>query len=189
MDRNSIQKTVLGVIALGVACSSPMGSAIVTRNILKKINTPPDDEQLLSEKKVRDSLYNLRKHGYVKVVGSGAERRLDLTKKGRGALRGYEVGSLVLSRRGTWDKKWRLVMFDIPEDERYARDVLRDKLKRMGFFQIQQSVWAYPYPCGKEVDVLCEYFGVQRYVLKFTGPLENDSKLRTLLNKKGFDLQ
>lgn len=41
-----------------------------------------------------------------------------------------------------WDKKWRIVVFDIPENKRSVRDILRNRLKIWGFNPWQQSVWA-----------------------------------------------
>lgn len=41
-----------------------------------------------------------------------------------------------------WDGKWRLVVWDIPEKRRLARDLLRFKLKQLGFTQWQKSIWA-----------------------------------------------
>lgn len=44
-----------------------------------------------------------------------------------------------------WDRKWRIVIFDIEEKERKNRDYLRIKLKEVGFGMIQESVWISPY--------------------------------------------
>ena len=49
-----------------------------------------------------------------------------------------------------WDGKYRIVFFDIPEKDRAARDLLRAKLKEIGFVGWQKSVWI-----GKE-DVMVE---------------------------------
>lgn len=40
-----------------------------------------------------------------------------------------------------WDGKWRIVMFDIPENKRGVRDLLRRRLKVWGFKNWQQSIW------------------------------------------------
>jgi CRISPR/Cas system-associated endoribonuclease Cas2 len=54
-----------------------------------------------------------------------------------------------LAKRPSWTKKYRtkrsnginLIVFDIPEKKRIARDWLRVKLKEFGYKPIQQSVW------------------------------------------------
>lgn len=40
-----------------------------------------------------------------------------------------------------WDGRWRIVMFDIPENKRTVRDLLRRRLKEWGFKQWQKSLW------------------------------------------------
>ncbi|MCL5784312.1 MAG: hypothetical protein M1142_03090 [Patescibacteria group bacterium] len=48
-----------------------------------------------------------------------------------------------------WDGKWRLIIFDIPEKRRPARDLLRQKLKEWGFVHFQRSVWGSKKNCSK----------------------------------------
>ena len=58
-------------------------------------------------------------------------------------------------------------MFDIPsKPKKYdsAREDLRNKIKEIGFVQIQKSVWAYPYECEDELLFIAEAFKVQEYV-------------------------
>ncbi|OGD29854.1 hypothetical protein A2833_01605 [Candidatus Azambacteria bacterium RIFCSPHIGHO2_01_FULL_44_55] len=59
-----------------------------------------------------------------------------------------------------WDKKWRLVIFDIPEKRKIAREALRCKLKEMNFIKIQHSVWAVPFPCDKEINLIKTVFNL-----------------------------
>lgn len=58
--------------------------------------------------------------------------------------------------RKKWDKKWRLVVFDIEEKHKSQRDKIRSKLKSLGFGMLQESVWISPFPIEGE---LVEYFG------------------------------
>mgnify|MGYP001617628735 FL=1 len=46
-----------------------------------------------------------------------------------------------------WDRKWRIVIFDIWERRRGVRDRLRNLLQKNGFVKVQNSVWVYPYDC------------------------------------------
>ena len=63
-----------------------------------------------------------------------------------------------------WDKKWRVVIFDIPEELRSARKRLRGRLKHFGFFQLQKSVFVFPYPCEKELADICKSLKISNYV-------------------------
>jgi len=61
-----------------------------------------------------------------------------------------------IKKTSQWDRKWRIVFFDIPEKHRRARDALREKLKEIGFREFQQSVFIQPYPCTDEINFLVD---------------------------------
>ena len=83
-----------------------------------------------------------------------------------------------------WDGKWRLVVFDVPEKLKKGRNALREKLKKIGFYELQKSVFVFPYKCKDEVDFIVEFFNLRKYV-RF-GVLESiDNELDL---KKVFDL-
>lgn len=50
-----------------------------------------------------------------------------------------------------WNKKWVILIFDIEEKLRKLRNVLRTKLKNIGFGMLQQSVWITPLPITKDM--------------------------------------
>ncbi len=59
-------------------------------------------------------------------------------------------------RHGPWDKKWRLILFDIPSNMEKQRQAFRRKLKYIGCYMIQKSVFVFPYPCEKEIGDWCQ---------------------------------
>lgn len=68
------------------------------------------------------------------------------------------------NRYPKWDKKWRLVIFDIPSELNRKRDTLRRRLKYIGFLMLQRSVFVFPYPCEQELSDICEKMGIDSYV-------------------------
>jgi len=50
------------------------------------------------------------------------------------------------------DGVWKLVIFDIPEKQKYVRVVLRAKLKALHFKKWQNSIWASPYALDSEIE-------------------------------------
>ena len=87
-----------------------------------------------------------------------------LTEGGRRRLLKYQVDVLRIIPRTRWDRKWRMVIFDIPERHKRARRSLREKLREWGFYPLQKSVWIYPHECRNELDFLIEYWGISPYV-------------------------
>lgn len=64
-----------------------------------------------------------------------------------------------------WDGKWRLVVWDIPEKRRQARDLLRFKLKQLGFKQWQKSIWASKVNCTEVLRNFIRQVGIEDWVM------------------------
>ena len=63
-----------------------------------------------------------------------------------------------------WDKNFRIVMFDVPEEKKKIRDMLRRKLESIGFMQMQKSVFVYPFDCKEDIDSICYFLGSGKYL-------------------------
>jgi hypothetical protein len=137
-----------------------------------------------SDKQIRDASQNLKRGRYIETDTSGDKPRICLTKKGEEYFQKMIFEEARLSSQEKWDGKWRFVLFDIPVDHSKARDALRWRLRALGFFQYQKSVWVYPYPCKDEILFVADHFGVGRFVeiLDATG-ISDDAVL-----KKHFEL-
>lgn len=86
-----------------------------------------------------------------------------LNEKGRQKALTYKIETMTIPKQ-KWDGKWRMVIFDIPEKLRHARDAFRERLLRIGFHEIQKSVLVCPYECKNELDFLVEFWEIRRYV-------------------------
>lgn len=95
------------------------------------------------------------------------ERQLiaKLTAKGEVVLKREEIEKLKIAKPVKWDGLWRIVAFDIPTEKKISRDYFRNHLYSLGFYQIQKSVFVYPYPCEREIQELCEFYEIERTVL------------------------
>jgi phenylacetic acid degradation operon negative regulatory protein len=72
------------------------------------------------------------------------QRVMRLTAKGLAAGR---VGDDPEQRwHRAWDGKWRMILFDLPEEQRATRHLLRQKLRVSGFGCLQRSAWISPDP-------------------------------------------
>jgi DNA-binding transcriptional regulator PaaX len=88
---------------------------------------------------------------------------LILTNKGKLKSLTYYFQEMKIEKKN-WDNKWRAVIFDIPEKLRSGRDVLREKLKQLGFYELQKSVFVFPYECADEIEFIIELFNLRKYV-------------------------
>lgn len=89
---------------------------------------------------------------------------LTLTEKGKIVTKTFYPDNLKINTPNTWDRRWRIVIYDIPHKKKMARDALRGKLQELGFKEWQKSVFIHPYPCRDEIDFIIEFFEVRPYV-------------------------
>src|SRR5206468_2767856 len=106
------------------------------------------------------ALQRLEQHGLVKrQKRDNGNEYLLLTESGK---RTYELEKrrmLALETPEVWDKKWRVVLFDIKEHKNNVRDAVRRHLRRdLKFFPLQKSVFATPFPCESEIDFLQRFY-------------------------------
>lgn len=62
------------------------------------------------------------------------------------------------------DGVWKLVIFDIPEKQKYVRVVLRAKLKALHFKKWQNSIWVSPYALDEEIEEEFKKLGEKFFV-------------------------
>jgi len=83
-----------------------------------------------------------------------------LTPKGLERVSEYQLDALEIPVPESWDGLWRLVSWEIPESQRSRRDLLRATLVRLGFRQLQRSLWVLPYPCREQVEYLRDHLNL-----------------------------
>ncbi len=109
-------------------------------------------------------LYGLRRNGMLIFDKNEKGYRIGLTAKANKQAQRYNLQELRLPRKKKWDGIWRMVTFDIPETKRGMRLAVSRKLKELGFFAYQKSIFIYPYDCKKEIDFIRDYFRVRENV-------------------------
>ncbi len=116
-------------------------------------------------KTLNQAVYRLKKQNLIEVIKEEDDRSIvRLTKNGKVKIRELAIDTLKIGPLKHWDKKWRVVIFDIPNKYKPAREALRKKLRELGFYQLQKSVWAYPFPCEDEILFISEVFGIGRFI-------------------------
>jgi len=114
-----------------------------------------------SRTQVTRKLRYLDDRGYISTTdGSYA-----LTKQGRDVLTEEKIWSLKISVPKKWDKKWRMVLFDIPAKKSKQRNAFRARLKELGLVLYQHSVWIYPYPLEETVRSISDFYLISNCVL------------------------
>ena len=139
----------------------------MSRKMLRVGGIDPDD--------VYDGFRNLKNRGIIKQYGN----KFRISDKGKLWYKKSKIKFFSLQCQ-KWDYKWRIVLFDIPQEFHNERNLFRRKLKSLGFQMLQKSVFIFPYSCEKELGYLCSQIGIQDYVdiliSKTAGFRENEFK-------------
>ena len=105
----------------------------------------------------------LEKQEMISIKEQRDQVAIEITDKGRRRLLEYDFENIELKNKRR-DGKWRLIIFDIPEELKNARDVFRRKLVELGFIRLQDSVWVSAFPCKNEIDFLSNFLGISDFV-------------------------
>lgn len=101
----------------------------------------------VSRKSANVAVHRLKKKGLIETGFVEDEICLRLTEKGKQEIqsrRQKEKEKRLLNQKKVsekWDGVWRVVVFDIPEENKRIRNVLRQTLKVLEFKLLQKSVW------------------------------------------------
>ena len=106
-------------------------------------------------------LKNLGRRGLIKNKGND---RFIFTKRGQAWLGESFVKYSRITNGGKWDKKWRVIIFDIPQELHKERIKFGRRLKSLGFTMLQKSVFVFPYPCDDEVADISKNLKIDSYV-------------------------
>ena len=118
----------------------------------------------INKNKLKQELRKLYRSKMIKrKENSDGSCSIILTEEGKLKILTYHFEKMRIKGE-KWDKKWRMVIFDIPEKLKSGRNALRNKIKELGFYELQKSVWVYPYKCKDEIDFIIEFFGLREYV-------------------------
>lgn len=180
----TIGKVILGAAAVSgfmlVAAAAP--NVFQAFGKLEKIYRR-NYRQYRSPKIVRQEIEKLATKKLILIFEKNGEQAIRLTDKGRRELLRYQLKEKRLEQK-TWDKKWRLVIFDIEEKRRYARDRVRQEMQSFGFEKLQDSVWVYPHECEQAIALLKAQYKIGKELVYIVArDIENDGWLR-----KKFDL-
>ncbi len=119
----------------------------------------------INERSLREAIKNLYKSKMIDYKeNSDGTVNLILTEGGKSKILKYNLDKIEIKKPVQWDKLWRLVIFDIPEDKNKGRKALGAKLKELGFYPMQKSVFIHPYECKDEIDFITEMFELVPYV-------------------------
>lgn len=157
---NRTKEKILLLLLGGLA----FGCSYTAHNQWRVLKTVSREWKKLNSKELREGISYLYRLEFIdKKESKNGLVKLLLTEKGRLKALNYKLEN-IKNKKEKWDRKWRMVAFDIPERYKRGRDALRQKLKKIGFCELQKSVLITPYDCREEIELLVRYFNLDKYV-------------------------
>ncbi|MFZ2300054.1 MAG: hypothetical protein WAW00_02890 [Candidatus Moraniibacteriota bacterium] len=175
---------LIGRVILGaVGAAGILSIALVAPNIFQAVHAIKKQHRRLSRRYqspayVRKAVQRLVDKKMVVVFHTAGEAIIRLTDKGKRELLKYTLKEKSL-KKWHWDGKWRVLVFDIEEENRLVRDRLRLDMQSFGFVRLQDSVWVYPYECEQTVALLKSQYMIGKEMLYMVAEdIEDDEWLK-----------
>lgn len=127
--------------------SGELLGAMGSRDIYNAFEKAHEELEDFNYQKFKKTISYLFKNDLIKKVKLDSKKRLGrielkITQEGK-----KRIAEIIPSyqKTRTWDGKIYLITYDIPEERRIKRNLLREYLKRIGCGLLQESVWLSPY--------------------------------------------
>lgn len=112
----------------------------------------------LKQSSLSQALKRLREGGLIERIKLKDDVIIKLTDEGRDLIADPFDES-------KWDGKYRIVIFDIPEEKRIIRNLFRRNLKKWGFKHLQKSVWISKRNVFDKLNSYIKDLGIEKWVV------------------------
>lgn len=157
----AVAKKILIILGTGVA----LGLSARPDQYFKILNSAAKEWQDINFRLLKRAIKRLYEAKLINIIDNpDGTTSATLSEGGQKRVLRFNLDKLKLKRPAKWDGLWRMIIFDIPEKYKRARDAFANKLLNLGFKCIQRSVLVYPYDCQDELDFIIEVFELRPFV-------------------------
>ena len=122
-------------------------------------------KNIKNRRRFSNAIYYLKKKNFIQIQNLKGRGAVVLTKDGISkALKASFTCSDIPKRK---DRKWIMVIFDIPRSHIRARNLLKSILRNLEYKLLQQSVWVTPYDVFDKTEHLLQIYSLDEYVKIF----------------------
>jgi len=176
------RRNVHNAVLIAIGAAGFIATAAVAPNIFQLLGKSGALARLKYQTK--GVLARLKQKGEIEFEERDGKRYVRLTERGEEALAfEQQKVSFANAKLRKWDRRYRLVMFDVPEKRKEIRERLRYEMQEVGFLRVQNSVWVYPYDCEEFIALLKADLHISKDVLyAVVEEIENDKRIRKHFN-------
>ena len=118
-----------------------------------------------NREKFKKLVYYAKTRGYIKVKNLEGKKAIILTKEGLN--KALKASFIMEDKKKRSDGKWTMLIFDVPEEYKKSRDLLRSILHNLGYKIFQKSVWITPYDVSGKTEKLLQMYNLDEFVKIF----------------------
>lgn len=187
MGKNELTSKIIDeIITFGVTATA-LAAGVALPNLLIALDRPLRrlDKRMTArerERQARRIIYYMKEQGY--LVGD-YDHGLQITDRARKRYAKSQIEKIQIRPQGTWDHRWRIIIYDIPEKQAAARHAFLRELRQYGCVLLQRSVMITAFPCLEDIETIAAQLSIDQYVTFFeTQHLANDKPLIERFKKK-----
>ncbi len=110
-------------------------------------------------------VYYLKRKKYITAKNVNGVKAYMITKEG--ISKALQTSFILENNKLRKDKKWIMLMFDIPQSHRSDRNLLKSIIKNLKYKLLQQSVWITPHDVSEKTEQLLQLHDLDKYVKIF----------------------
>lgn len=180
MARNERTSAIIDGLLETAVLLGTTSLAVISPNLIQQLDTPTKkffdamDEHSRERELNRLMNYILRE----KLISEHYQHGIQLSSFAKRRLKKRQFQNLTIEKPTSWDRKWRIILFDIPEEKATKRSAFTGKIKSLGFQHLQQSVWLHPFPCKELIYYVAREYEVEKFVTYIeTSDIDNEPYL------------
>ncbi|TSD01174.1 MAG: phenylacetic acid degradation operon negative regulatory protein [Parcubacteria group bacterium Athens0714_25] len=177
-------KTISKCILATIGIAGIFTIAAIAPNSFQMLELFGLSKKKYKPKSVGRALNRMKKQKLIEIKKEKNDKiTIQITERGKKRLLEYNIDELQIKIPEKWDGKWRIVSFDIPEKRKKAREAFREKLRDLGFYPFQKSLFIFPFACSDEIDFISEIFEIKKHIVYFeTSNINNKYKIKRYFN-------
>lgn len=161
-----------------------LGFARTPKQQFRIIKETAREWKKINNKKLNQAIKTLYQNKLISAIeDENGITKMVINDSGKRKILTYDLDKLEIKKPKVWDCLWRIIIFDIPEKHKPAREALREKLRELNFHQLQKSIFVHPYECKNEIDFIIEIFGIRPWVRYIIAKhIDNELHLKKIFN-------
>jgi|GEM_PF-1613822 hypothetical protein len=156
---------------------------LVNPPTMSKAMFGPQMRELYSYKSLYQRMDGLYEKGYIGRIGRHKKFSFFFKKGFRYNFLDDYLALKIEKFYKPWDRKWRLLIYDIPQKNSPKREQFRRHIKNLGFGMSQKSCWVNAYDFTYPIDEFCRQNKMSDCICSYEGAFLTGENIDTMVER------